>query len=110
MTSSVGGPFVEDRSVYQLVDATLPMQAWDEAYFSLLSLKMHLQSLPSWSEMRVGAREQVDGTVEVLVTTGWTSVDAIGAWLDRGWTPDAVLRSLKPAPLAISVRILAEVI
>ena len=30
----------------QVVQATVPAAAWDETYFSLLSLKSHIQSLP----------------------------------------------------------------
>jgi hypothetical protein len=103
-------PFIEDASIRQLVDAVVPRESWDEAYFSFLSLKSHLQSLPSWVDMKVDARERPDGTVEVLVTTGWSSADAIAVWLDHGLTPDALLRALTPPARQISVRLILEVI
>lgn len=80
------------------VHANLPVAVWDEAYFSLLSLKMHLQSLPGWLGMDVTARERPAETVDVEVVTEWEGLETAIVWAQSVRTPDAILRSLPTPP------------
>lgn len=91
------------------VEASIPMDLWDECYFSLMSLKAHLQSLPGWSGMSFTAREADGDRVLATVLTEWEQLESLTLWAQTHRTPDAVLRSIRVPPDQISVR-LSEVL
>lgn len=92
----------------QVVEATIPKEAWNETYFSLLSLKAHLQSLPGWQRFDLWAQE-TDGNVRVVVVTNWENPEQLALWLERGVTADAILRAMQPPPLALTVTLNEEI-
>jgi hypothetical protein len=93
----------------QVVEAVLPRQAWDETYFSLLSLKSHLQALPGWQRLDFWARDLESGDMKVVIVTNWDHPDQLALWLERGVTADALLRSMEPAPTEINVELYEEI-
>jgi heme-degrading monooxygenase HmoA len=93
----------------QVVDTVIPKEAWDEAYFSLLSLKSHIQSLPGWQRFDFWARDLEEGGMKVVVVTNWEHPEQLERWLQSGITADAVLRSIKPAPESVHVELFEEI-
>lgn len=87
----------------QVVHAVLPPQAWDEAYFSLLSLKHALAGVPGWKRMDVLANNRDDGTIHLRVVTNWASVEQLEAWLDSNLTVEGVLKGVSPPPALVEV-------
>lgn len=93
----------------QMVQAVVPRAAWDETYFSLLSLKAHLQSLPGWQRFDLWAQEQEDEDIRMVVVTNWDYLEQLSTWLEHGVTVDAVLRSMEPPPKSIEVTLYEEI-
>jgi len=93
----------------QVVEAVIPRDAWDETYFSLLSLKSHIQSLPGWQRFDLWARDLQDGDVKLVAVTNWDHAHQLELWLKGGVTPDAVLRSMQPLPKALNVDLYEEI-
>ncbi len=93
----------------QAVDALIPKEAWEETYFSLLSLKSHIQSLPGWQRFDFWAQEQTDGFIKILVITSWDYPDQLGLWLQQGTTVDTLLRAMQPPPVSITVNLYEEI-
>jgi hypothetical protein len=90
----------------QVVDAVLSGAAWDEAYFSILSLKAHCQSLPGYQRMDFMVRDLDSGDVDVTIVTNFEYLEQLSVWLEHGQTPDAILSAMEPQPsrLRIDVR------
>ena len=93
----------------QVVQAVVPAAAWDETYFSLLSLKSHIQSLPGWQRFDLWAHDQDDGSIRVLIVTNWDYPEQLRYWLERGMTPDALLRAMQPTPQQLTVDLFEEI-
>jgi hypothetical protein len=93
----------------QVVEAVIPRAAWDETYFSLLSLKSHIQSLPGWQRFDMWARTLESSDVKLMVVTNWDYAHQLEIWLKRGVTPDAVLRSIKPGMKSLKVDLFEEI-
>jgi hypothetical protein len=93
----------------QLVETVIPAEAWDEAYFALLSFKAHIQSLPGWQRFDFWARDLEDGDIKVIIVTNWDHPEQLERWLENGVTADAVLRSIRPAPTSINVELFEEI-
>lgn len=93
----------------QVVEAVIAKEAWDETYFSLQSLKAHLQSLPGWQRFDLWAQETDSGDVQVLVVTNWDHPEYLALWLERGVTVDAVLRAMYPPPLSLQINLYEEI-
>lgn len=93
----------------QIVDAIIPKEAWDETYFSLLSLKSHLQGLPGWQRFDFWAQELTNGDIKILVVTNWDYPDQLQLWLRQGTTVDAVLQTMEPPPLSLTVTLYEEI-
>jgi hypothetical protein len=85
-----------------LVDAVLPYAGWAEAYFSLLSLKAHLQALPGFQRMDIHARDLVSGDVKITVVTDFELAEQMLVWLEDGITPEGVLLQVTPPPLSMT--------
>lgn len=93
----------------QVIQALIPTEAWDETYFSLLSLKGHLQSLPGWQSMDVWARDTEEGPIDLVVVTNWDHPAQMALWLNKGVTPDSILRAMEPAPTTMTVNVYEEI-
>jgi hypothetical protein len=93
----------------QVVEAVVPRAAWDETYFSLLSLKSHLQSLPGWQRIDFWARDLESSEVKVVVVTNWDHPDQLALWLEKGVTVDAILRAMQPPPVSLNVDLYEEI-
>lgn len=93
----------------QVVHALIPGDAWNETYFSLLSLKSHLQSMPGWQRMDVWARDTENGDVDLVVATNWDYPEQLALWLEQGVTADAILRAMKPTPSNLTVNLYEEI-
>lgn len=85
-----------------LVDAIVPYAAWDEAYFSLLSVKAHYQSLPGYQRMDIHARDLESGDVQVTIVTDFEYQEQILVWLRSGITPEGILQQVTPPPIIIT--------
>ncbi|MCA9903790.1 MAG: hypothetical protein KC547_08040 [Anaerolineae bacterium] len=93
----------------QVVQAVIAKDAWDETYFSMLSLKAQLQALPGWQRFDFWASETADHNVKVLIVTNWEYPEQLEIWLERGITVDAVLRAMQPPPLSLEVALYEEI-
>jgi hypothetical protein len=94
----------------QVVTAEVPRESWDETYFSLLSLKAHLQSLPGWQRLDFWARDlDDDEAIKLIVVTNWDYPDQLASWLKQGVTTDAILRSIEPPPNTLVVDLYEEI-
>lgn len=96
-------------SYSQIVDAVIPQAAWEETYFSLLSLKSHIQGLPGWQRFDFWAQELKEGDVKIVVVTNWDYPEQLQLWLNQGMTVDSVLRAMNPPPLSLSVNLYEEI-
>lgn len=93
----------------QVVQAVMSRASWDETYFSLLSLKSHLQSLPGWQRIDLWAQDLENGEVKVIVVTNWDQPDQLALWLEQGVTADAILRAIQPPPTSLNVDLYEEI-
>jgi heme-degrading monooxygenase HmoA len=93
----------------QVISTVISKDAWDEAYFSLLSLKSHIQSLPGWQRFDFWARDLDEGGIKVMIVTNWDHPQQLERWLKSGITADAVLRSIQPAPESLQVEVFEEI-
>jgi hypothetical protein len=93
----------------QIVEAVIPREVWDEAYFSLLSLKSHLQSLPGWQRFDLWAQDLVGGDMKLVVVSNWDDPTQLALWVERGMTVDSVLRALKPGPRSLNIDLYEEI-
>lgn len=87
----------------QQVFAVLAPEAWDEAYFSLLSLKHALAGVPGWKRMDILANNQDDGTIHLRVMTNWATIEQLEAWLASDLTVEGILKALTPPAVNIDV-------
>jgi hypothetical protein len=93
----------------QVVTAEVLRESWDETYFSLLSLKAHLQALPGWQSFDFWARDLDDGHIKLIVVTNWDYPEQLAVWLEQGVTTDSVLRSVDPPPKSLMVDLYEEI-
>lgn len=82
----------------QEVRAVIPPESWDEAYFSLLSLKHALAGVPGWKRMDLLANNEPDNTVHIRVITNWGTIEEMETWLRSSITVEGVLKGLTPPP------------
>lgn len=93
----------------QVVTAEVPRESWDESYFSLLSLKTHLQSLPGWQRFDFWARDIDGDNIKLIAVTNWDYPEQLAIWLENGMTVDAILRSIEPPPKSLTVDLYEEI-
>jgi hypothetical protein len=93
-----------------IVEAVIPREVWDEAYFSLLSLKSHMQSLPGWQRFDVWAHDLEGGDMKLVVASHWDDPAQLALWAERGMTAENVLRALRPGPTTLNVDLYEEII
>lgn len=87
----------------QQVHAVLTPDAWDEAYFALLSLKHALQGVPGCKRIDVMANNYDDGAIHLRVVTNWENVEQLEAWLASDLTVEGVLKGITPPPTELAV-------
>lgn len=87
----------------QEVRAIIPPESWDEAYFSLLSLKHALAGVPGWKRMDFLANNEDDNQIHVRVITNWGTVEELETWLDSTLTVEGVLKGLTPPPTDLQI-------
>lgn len=87
----------------QEISALLPVEAWDEAYFSLLSLKHALAGVPGWKRMDILANNLDVNTIHMRVITNWQTPEQLEAWLDSNLTVEGLLKGLTPPPTRLDV-------
>ena len=93
----------------QVVEAVIAKDAWNETYFSLLSLKAHMQALPGWQRFDLWASENADHNIKVLIVTNWDYPEQLEVWIEHGITADSVLRAMQPPPLSLDVSLYEEI-
>ena len=93
-----------------MITAVLDRAAWDEAYFSLLSVKSQLQSLPGWQNFEMWANSTASSAVKVVVVTSWDEPDQLEIWMQNQTSVDAILRTMQPPPQSISVDLYEEIL
>ncbi len=99
----------ETTFVAQVLEAELPLTAWEEAYFALTAVKGLLQSLPGFSGMEVlGELDEAKEQVKLVVISRWQHPEQLEAWLKTQETPYDVLTLMEPPPLRLEARYLAE--
>jgi hypothetical protein len=91
------------KAYSQVVEADVDAGAWDEIYFSLLSLKLEMQALPGWQRFDLWARDLDNQLVRMVAITNWSNADQLAVWLRTDKTVDAVLRSIDPPPRTIKI-------
>lgn len=91
----------------QLTRARLASEVWDEAYFALIALKGVLQSCPGYVSMELLGRAESD-EVDILTIVRWALEEQLEAWLERGETPQDVLKEMEPPPRDLRVEYLLE--
>ena len=98
------------KAYSQVVEAEVSPNAWDETYFSLLSLKGHLQSLPGWLSFDMWAHDLDNGNIRLIAVTNWETVDHLSQWLESATTVDAILRSMEPPPVLLDIDLYEEIL
>lgn len=93
----------------QIVQAVISKEAWDETFFSLMSLKAHIQSLPGWQRFDLWANYTAEGDVNMVAVTNWEYPEQLELWLKQGVTVDAILRAMQPPPADITVQVYEEI-
>lgn len=96
-------PYVKAYS--QVVQAELEPTAWDETYFSLMSLKAQMQSLPGWQSFDLWVRPEEAGRLHLLAVTNWSLLDQLEGWLQSNRTVDAILRAMNPPPRVLEATV-----
>jgi hypothetical protein len=91
------------KAYSHVVEAEVEAGAWDEVYFSLLSLKLEMQALPGWQRFDLWARSLEPDGVRMVAITNWSSPDQLAVWMQSDKTVDAVLRSIDPPPRTIKI-------
>jgi hypothetical protein len=98
-----------DRTYAQVLTATVPAASWVETWFSLVSLKGHLQSVPTFAGLQVWAAPSEDGNYRITTICAWDSYDAVEQWVATGWTVRSVLLAMNPPATDIVVELREEV-
>jgi hypothetical protein len=91
------------KAYSHVVEADVEARAWDEVYFSLLSLKLEMQALPGWQRFDLWARSLDPDGVRMVAITNWSNSDQLAMWLQSDKTVDAILRSIDPPPRTIKI-------
>lgn len=89
--------------ISQQVHVILAPASWDEAYFSLLSLKHALAGVPGWKRMDILANNEPDDLIHLRVITNWATREQMEAWLASALTVEGVMKGLTPPPHALDV-------
>lgn len=74
--------------------ASLPREAWDEAWFTIQSWKGFLQAFPGFLALRLAARELDNGDIRFHTATVWEYPEQLEEWRASRWSAGALLRSI----------------
>lgn len=86
-------PFVSSWSHF--ARASVPKDAWPQAWFGLQSYEGFLQPIPGFLRLRVAARELTNGDIRLVVETNWEHREQIDEWLNTPWTAVLLLEELQ---------------
>ena len=81
-------------SYSHLTMASIPENAWDEAWFSIQSWKGYLQSFPGLLSIRMSARALDNGDVRFHVSTAWEYPEQLETWRESKWSAESLLTSI----------------
>ncbi len=80
-----------------VVDVVVPDHLWEAVFFSLESLKAHLQAIPGFQRMDVVARDDdAEDHILVMALVNFEYQDQLLLWLEQGITVEGVLRLVDP--------------
>jgi len=91
----------EASSYVHIVLASFPADRWSAVYFSWLSLKGWIAGLHYLESTHLYATEH-DGRVYATFVVEFSSPEALGAWLEHGYSVEEMLRALGVAEADIS--------
>ena len=98
------------KAYSQMITAVVDQGAWDEVYFSLLSMKSQLQSLPGWQNFEMWANSMEPDAVRLVVITSWDEPDQLEVWMQNQTSVDAILRAMLPPPRTMDVDVYEEIL
>jgi hypothetical protein len=71
--------------------ATVGPDAWALVFPSMQALKGHVQEYPGCQKLEAFVEELDDGSVRIYCYTTWDTPEALGAFLERGYTFERML-------------------
>ena len=74
---------------------SIPAEAWDEAWFTLMSWKGYLQSFPGFLELRLAGRALDNGDVRLHTATLWDYPEQLEAWRESDFSVRKLLQGLR---------------
>ncbi len=77
-----------------VTDATIPADAWDEAWFAMQSWKGYLQAFPGLLAIRFAARALENGDVRFHSSTIWEYPEQLEEWRTSHWSMVNLLNSI----------------
>ncbi|MFN2200727.1 MAG: antibiotic biosynthesis monooxygenase family protein [Caldilineaceae bacterium] len=98
------------KAYSQMITAMLEPASWDEVYFSLLSAKSQLQSLPGWQGFEMWANKKSSGDIKLVVVTNWEHAEQLEVWMDNEASVGAILRAMNPPPLSMDMELYEEIL
>ena len=87
----------------QEIHTVIEPAAWDEAYFSLLSLKHALAGVPGWKRLDFMANNKPEDTIHLRVLTHWATPEQLEVWLRSDLTVEGILKGLTPPPREMQI-------
>ena len=81
-------------SYSHVTSASIPRDAWDEAWYSILSWKGYLQSFPGLLTFRLAARALDNGDVRFHSATVWEYPEQLETWRESQWSAESLLTKL----------------
>jgi hypothetical protein len=85
-------------SYSHVTTASIPAEAWDEAWFAIQSWKGYLQSFPGNTGIHLAARALENGDVRFHAALSFEYPELLEEWRSSHWSMDNLLKSIsKPA-------------
>jgi hypothetical protein len=76
--------------------ASIPEEAWDEAWFAIASWKGYLQSFPGMLSIRLSARALENGDVRFHSSLLWEDPEQLEEWRGSQWSMNSLLKTITP--------------
>lgn len=81
-------------SYSHVTSASIPADAWDEAWFAIESWKGYLQSFPGLLTVRLSARPLDNGDVRLHTATIWEYPEQMEEWRESQWSVESLVSSI----------------
>lgn len=110
IAAGVGAPRIGEYSIapYALVvTARMDEATWPKVWFSWLSLKGHLQGF-HYVRATYQFTSRIAGQIVAIFAVVFNSADAAGAWVERGYTVDMMLREMGVPDEDFEVRMMRD--